>query len=144
MFDEINQSKKEPSCLHFLLDWKWDPSPKLKLVEAHWCFLFAANHRGKWDKSFCFIAFDPSGMQSLCKWLPTDLHTIYNLEALSVIFDQGKLDLLHDGRIGAIMVEKTALVMISMIRWNTEEHTTCNLEAVTMVFDPGEGGEFSK
>ena len=42
------------------------------------------------------------------------------------------------------MVEKTVLVMISMITWNTEERTTRNLEAVTMVFDPGGGGEFSK
>ena len=77
LLKEMHQQDKEPVQLPFILDWKWVLGPQLEFIEIGWCFLFAEDHRWEWTKSFCSIAFDPSGTLSFSKWLPTDSHTIY-------------------------------------------------------------------
>jgi len=94
LLKEMNQQDKEHVQLPFILDWKWILGLILEFVKIGWCFLFAEDHRRKWAKFFCFIAFDPGGTLSLSKWLLPGFHTIHNLEAVSIGFDPGKL-ILH-------------------------------------------------
>ncbi|KAJ8438848.1 hypothetical protein Cgig2_023040 [Carnegiea gigantea] len=74
-------------------------------------------------------------VQQLFDEIPGELGNRVGMIEKSIRMDKEEqnLHIGQDARVRAIMVEKTALVMISMIRWNPEEDTTRNLEAVTMV-----------
>ena len=77
---------------------------------------------------------------SLSKWLPTESYTIYNLEAVNVVFDPGKLVSSLYGRVSAMMVGQSVLkaeLLVLLYAWLVENLPTYKLEAVPLVFDPG-------